>query len=34
MDPDNLLCDMELAAQFRGIGRPPGNWKPRSGKSA
>jgi cell wall-associated NlpC family hydrolase len=34
LDPDNLLCDSELAAQFRGIGRPPANWRPRSGKSA
>ena len=34
LDPDNLLCENELAAQFRGIGRPPRNWRPRSGKSA
>jgi cell wall-associated NlpC family hydrolase len=34
LDPDNLLCDSELVAQFRGIGRPPANWRPRSGKSA
>ena len=34
LDPDNVLCDKELIAQFRGIGRPPRGWKPRSGKSA
>jgi hypothetical protein len=34
LDPDNLLCDNELADQFRGIGRPPRTWKPRPGKSA
>ena len=33
LDPDNLLCDSELLAQFRGIGRAPRNWKPRPGKS-
>ena len=34
LDPDNLLCDSELADQFRGIGRPPRGWRPRPGKSA
>ncbi|MGH7742262.1 MAG: NlpC/P60 family protein [Candidatus Eiseniibacteriota bacterium] len=33
LDPDNILCDNELAAQFRGVGRAPKAWRPRRGKS-
>jgi cell wall-associated NlpC family hydrolase len=34
LDPDSVLCDNELAAQYRGIGRPREGWRPGSGKIA
>jgi cell wall-associated NlpC family hydrolase len=34
LDPDNVLCDLALADQYRGIGRPARGWRPASGKIA
>ena len=33
LDSDNILCDNELNAQYRGLGRPDTHWRPKPRKS-